>query len=31
VNFTLAGSSYQTNNDWLPRQNGWLLNLPQVP
>jgi len=31
VTFTLAGSTYQTTNDWLPRQNGWLLNLPQVP
>lgn len=31
VTFTLAGTSYQTTNDWLPKQNGWMLNLPQVP
>lgn len=30
VAFTLAGGTYQTMNDWQPKQNGWLLNLPRM-
>jgi hypothetical protein len=31
VSFTLSGNTYSASGDWLPRQNGWLLNLPRVP
>lgn len=31
VQFTLAGTTFSTTNDWMQKQNGWLLNLPRVP